>query len=580
MNPFRYERASDAQSAVATLTAAPAGAYPRRRDEPGRPDEARRRDAGAADRCRTPALRPHRAAPRRRRAHRRGRAQQRCSPRTARFAPAIRCSRKRCSRAPRGSFATSRRPAATCCSARAASTFRTSPSRATSARPGSGCPAREGYHRDLAILGASDACIATHPSDMAVAMAALDARRARAGAARRTHDPAARLPPPAGRRAAARHRARARRADRRRRPAAAPVRGALDATARCATARRTPSRSSRSPRRSSLEGGVVRDGADRARRGGAQTVARARAPRPCCAARPATEDAFRAADRRGAGATRGRWNRTRSRSRSPATSSCARCSTSPREPDDRDRVPPARRSTASTGRSKSPARHRTPSSSRWRTPATSSPCRARSRKGGSSRSTPAPARALPGVIAVITHENALRITSPDDEALAVLQNDAVAYRGQIVGARRRRDAGDRAPRGRPDRDPVRGAPHDVELRADHPALYKPEKVNAGFATDSRTADVDAAFAARGVQARRHVHDARRTTTIRSRCTRRSRAGPTTASRCTTRTRVRTRSATTSPRRSRWSRSACASSRRTSAAASARKPSPIRTSFSP
>src|SRR5579872_6181268 len=41
--------------------------------------------------------------------------------------------------------------------------------------PGSGCPAREGYHRNLAILGASEACIATHPSDMAVALSALDA---------------------------------------------------------------------------------------------------------------------------------------------------------------------------------------------------------------------------------------------------------------------------------------------------------------------------------------------------------------------------------------------------------------------
>jgi xanthine dehydrogenase YagS FAD-binding subunit len=41
--------------------------------------------------------------------------------------------------------------------------------------PGTGCPAREGYHRSLAILGASDACVATHPSDMAVAMTALDA---------------------------------------------------------------------------------------------------------------------------------------------------------------------------------------------------------------------------------------------------------------------------------------------------------------------------------------------------------------------------------------------------------------------
>jgi len=41
--------------------------------------------------------------------------------------------------------------------------------------PGSGCSALEGHSRDLAILGASKACIATHPSDMAVAMAALDA---------------------------------------------------------------------------------------------------------------------------------------------------------------------------------------------------------------------------------------------------------------------------------------------------------------------------------------------------------------------------------------------------------------------
>ncbi len=41
--------------------------------------------------------------------------------------------------------------------------------------PGSGCPARTGVHRDLAILGHSPACIATHPSDMAVALSALDA---------------------------------------------------------------------------------------------------------------------------------------------------------------------------------------------------------------------------------------------------------------------------------------------------------------------------------------------------------------------------------------------------------------------
>jgi xanthine dehydrogenase YagS FAD-binding subunit len=42
-------------------------------------------------------------------------------------------------------------------------------------RPGSGCPAREGDHRNLAILGHSPSCVATHPSDMAVALAAIGA---------------------------------------------------------------------------------------------------------------------------------------------------------------------------------------------------------------------------------------------------------------------------------------------------------------------------------------------------------------------------------------------------------------------
>ncbi|WP_298734689.1 xanthine dehydrogenase family protein subunit M [uncultured Psychrobacter sp.] len=41
--------------------------------------------------------------------------------------------------------------------------------------PGTGCPAINGENRPLAILGTSDACIAQHPSDMAVAMRLLDA---------------------------------------------------------------------------------------------------------------------------------------------------------------------------------------------------------------------------------------------------------------------------------------------------------------------------------------------------------------------------------------------------------------------
>ncbi|HYZ80637.1 MAG TPA: xanthine dehydrogenase family protein subunit M, partial [Solirubrobacteraceae bacterium] len=42
-------------------------------------------------------------------------------------------------------------------------------------RPGSGCPARTGEHRNLAVIGHSEHCVATHPSDMAVALTALDA---------------------------------------------------------------------------------------------------------------------------------------------------------------------------------------------------------------------------------------------------------------------------------------------------------------------------------------------------------------------------------------------------------------------
>jgi xanthine dehydrogenase YagS FAD-binding subunit len=42
-------------------------------------------------------------------------------------------------------------------------------------QPGAGCDAREGFNRHHAILGASDQCVATHPSDMCVALAMLDA---------------------------------------------------------------------------------------------------------------------------------------------------------------------------------------------------------------------------------------------------------------------------------------------------------------------------------------------------------------------------------------------------------------------
>src|SRR5262245_33394084 len=48
-------------------------------------------------------------------------------------------------------------------------------SRCNKRHPGQGCDAIDGFNRGHAILGASPACVATHPSDMCVALAALDA---------------------------------------------------------------------------------------------------------------------------------------------------------------------------------------------------------------------------------------------------------------------------------------------------------------------------------------------------------------------------------------------------------------------
>ncbi|WP_267388113.1 xanthine dehydrogenase family protein subunit M [Sphingomonas sp. GC_Shp_3] len=53
--------------------------------------------------------------------------------------------------------------------------YDTEGSRCNKRVPGQGCDAREGFNRIHAILGASEACVATHPSDMAVALTALDA---------------------------------------------------------------------------------------------------------------------------------------------------------------------------------------------------------------------------------------------------------------------------------------------------------------------------------------------------------------------------------------------------------------------
>jgi xanthine dehydrogenase YagR molybdenum-binding subunit len=101
---------------------------------------------------------------------------------------------------------------------------------------------------------------------------------------------------------------------------------------------------------------------------------------------------------------------------------------------------------------------------------------------------------IDGVIAVLTHENAPTLPGRHDAELAVLQSVEVAFRGQFLGgviAETPETAREAAALVNIEYDI---AAHDVELRADHPDLYKPEKVNPSYPTDTEDGDLDAALA--------------------------------------------------------------------------------------
>jgi xanthine dehydrogenase YagS FAD-binding subunit len=174
MNPFRYERANDAQSAVATLAAAPAGAF-----LGGGTNLVDLMKLGVA----TPELLVDVA----RLPHDRIEA---LSDGGVRIGAAVRNSELAADRTIRTRYPVLSQALLSGASGQLRNLATTGGNLLQRTRcvyfqdvsmpcnkrvPGSGCPAREGYHRTLAILGASDACIATHPSDMAVALVALDA---------------------------------------------------------------------------------------------------------------------------------------------------------------------------------------------------------------------------------------------------------------------------------------------------------------------------------------------------------------------------------------------------------------------
>ncbi|MEV5357848.1 xanthine dehydrogenase family protein molybdopterin-binding subunit [Streptomyces sp. NPDC052693] len=111
----------------------------------------------------------------------------------------------------------------------------------------------------------------------------------------------------------------------------------------------------------------------------------------------------------------------------------------------------------------------------------------------------AAALAVPGVLDVLTHENAPRLREPDDATLAVLQNPRVPHRGWFVAlvvAETLEAARAGAAAVRVDYD---AEEHDVVLGASHPGLYVPEEANAGQPAVREQGDPDGAFASSPVR---------------------------------------------------------------------------------
>lgn len=107
---------------------------------------------------------------------------------------------------------------------------------------------------------------------------------------------------------------------------------------------------------------------------------------------------------------------------------------------------------------------------------------------------PAPALAMPGVLTVLTHENAPRLGDPDDPTLALLQSPHVPHRGWFVGL----VVAETLEAARAGAAAVRvtyeAEGHDVTLTAAHPEAYVPESANGGFPAVTEHGDPEGAFA--------------------------------------------------------------------------------------
>ncbi|WP_026818150.1 xanthine dehydrogenase family protein molybdopterin-binding subunit [Arthrobacter castelli] len=101
------------------------------------------------------------------------------------------------------------------------------------------------------------------------------------------------------------------------------------------------------------------------------------------------------------------------------------------------------------------------------------------------------AEALPGVVAVLTHENAPRLANTDDAELAVLQGHEVGFRGQFIGAVLAESPEVARQAAAAVVVDYEAEEHDADFRADHPQLTEPNAATA----DTFDGDVDTALRA-------------------------------------------------------------------------------------
>ncbi|WP_131741735.1 xanthine dehydrogenase family protein molybdopterin-binding subunit [Actinomadura roseirufa] len=109
------------------------------------------------------------------------------------------------------------------------------------------------------------------------------------------------------------------------------------------------------------------------------------------------------------------------------------------------------------------------------------------------------ALALPGVLAVLSCENAPHLHEVPDGELALFQSRTVSYRGQFVAAVVAETLETAREAARLVRVDYVAEPPDVRLRADHPGLYTPAKVNPVFPAVTELGDPDGAFAEAAVR---------------------------------------------------------------------------------